>query len=268
MYRVLGRIRARTRSRRWVVLLYSCLLPLSLIFVLHVCAQTRTLFFSGLHRAKTLTIRRPHLILLVRRSRDVVRNTYVTPKLIRYNFTGRLGSSISPYRIQAVGLPARLPCLPCLPACLPARCLDCQPVSSAALVIGFPRFSQLFLKSFATLSTLFSRLSSYLSLFGARVVLSTASSAFLRALARVSGLLLRLRNNRSTNERLRPVDSLSSSLSFSCPLALSSAASIALFRCEGSLKRLKKLNCAFIVDYLGSCLNVSRERESRAKQPV
>lgn len=186
MYRVLGRIHARTRSRRWVVLLYGCLLPLSLSYscymYVHKHAHSCTLFFSGLHRAKTLTIRRPHLILLVRRSRDVVRNTYVTPKLIRYNFTGRLGSSISPYRIQAVGLPARLPCLPCLPACLPARCLDCQPVSSAALVIGFPRFSQLFLKSFATLSTLFSRLFSYLSLFGARMVLSTASSAFLRAL--------------------------------------------------------------------------------------
>lgn len=130
------------------------LLSLSLIFV-HMYARTCTLVHSfsplGLRRPKTLTIR-PHLILLVRRSRDVVRNTYVTPKLIRYNFTGRPRSSISPYRIQAVGLPARLPSA-CLP-CLPARCLDCQPVSSAALVIGFPRFSQLFLKSLATLPTI------------------------------------------------------------------------------------------------------------------
>lgn len=114
---------------------------------------------------------------------DVVRNTYVTPKLIRYNFTGRLRSSIYSHllRRRAVGLPVGLSVLP----------LPRLPTSQRRYplpVIGFPRFSQLFLKSHATLFFLGSCSSLSLSLLRPR-----------RALARVAS-----RNNRPANERQPP----------------------------------------------------------------
>lgn len=159
---------------------------------------------------------------------DVVRNTYVTPKLIRYNFTGRLRSSIYSLlllRRRAVGLPVGLSVLP----------LPRLPTSQRRYplpVIGFPRFSQLFLKSHATL------------FFPVLAPLSFDRVARSRVLPR--GTIGRRMRDGSA------VDSLSSD------------APIALFRCEGSLERLKKLNCAFIVDYLGSCLNVSRKQPAPA----
>lgn len=158
--------------------------PLSLIFVLHVCAQTRTFMHTLFLRFTPSQDAydpppAPYspCTEISRRGTEYLRDTETDSLQLYW-----------PPRLLHLPLPypgcrtASQAALPTLPACLPARCLDCQPVSSAALVIGFPRFSQLFLKSFATLSTLFSRLSSSLSLFGARVVLSTASSAFLRAL--------------------------------------------------------------------------------------
>lgn len=102
-----------------------------------------------------------------------------------------------------------------------------------SLVIGFPRFSQLFFKS---LATLFSRLALlFFSTACARVASRTTTGK-----GSVRGTIGR--------QVRAAVDSLLSD------------ASIALFRCEGSLKRLKKLNCAFIVNYLESCLNVSRKQ--------
>lgn len=162
----------------------------------------------------------------------VVRNTYVTPKLILYNFTGRFRSSIYYLllRRRVVGLPVGLS---------PSyRCSDCQPVSGVpAPVIGFPRFSQLFLKSHATL---FFSVLAPLSFFQSRrahVASGKAGSA-----------------RGTIDRRMRD----GSAVDF-----LSSDAPIALFRCGGSLERLKKLNCAFIVNYLGSCLNVSRKQPAR-----
>lgn len=75
---------------------------------------------------------------------DVVRNTYVTPKLIRYNFTGCLRSSIYSLflrRCRTAGWDLRLTAAPTAN----------QSAALPAPVIGFPRFSQLFLKSRATL---------------------------------------------------------------------------------------------------------------------
>lgn len=106
-----------------------------------------------------------------------------------------------------------------------------------APVIGFPRFSQLFLKSRTTL------------FFPVLAPLSFTPRARARCLEESR---LRSRNNRPSNERRRRRW-----------FSLSSDAPIALFRCEGSLERLKKLNCAFIVDYLGLCSNVSRKQPAR-----
>lgn len=122
----------------------------------HIYTHTHCALFSsvGSRRSK----RRPrlqscclHLILLVRVSRDVVRNTYVTPKLIRYNFTGRLHSFISlslpvPARLSdsQLGCLACLPCLPCLPcllACpLPRLPISQQPGSRNRIPKIFPTF--------------------------------------------------------------------------------------------------------------------------------
>lgn len=119
-----------------------------------------------------------------------------------------------------------------LPAWQPFRCPDCEPVSS--LVIGFPRFSQLFFKS---LAALFSRVGAPLFLDHVRARRSEDHDGEAGSVRGTIGRQVR-----------SAVDSLLSD------------ASIALFRCEGSSERLKKLNCAFIVNYLESCLNVSRKQ--------
>lgn len=158
---------------------------------------------------------------------DVVRNTYVTPKLIRYNFTGCLRSSIYSLflrRCRTAGWD------------LTAAPTANQSAALPAPVIGFPRFSQLFLKSCATL------------FFPVLAPLPFDCVPRARVASRKAG------SARGTIDRWMrgfAVDSLSSD------------APIALFRCEGSLERLKKLNCAFIVNYLGSCLNVSRKQPAR-----
>lgn len=74
---------------------------------------------------------------------DVIRNTYVTPKLIRYNFTDRLhllSPPSSPSR-RSAGWALRLTAAPTAN----------QSAALPAPIIGFPRFSQLFLKSHTTL---------------------------------------------------------------------------------------------------------------------
>lgn len=219
--------------------LHTTLPRLSLCFsfshsYVHACTRVRTAhtfacapFFSpSVHTNSRILSFTIHPRALFSLYGDVVRNTYVTPKLIRYNFTGRLRSSIYSLllRRRAVGLPVGLSVLP----------LPRLPTSQRRYplpVIGFPRFSQLFLKSRATL------------FFPVLAPLSFDRVARSRVLPRGT-----------IGQRMRDGSAVDS---------LSSDAAIALFRCEGSLERLKKLNCAFIVDYLGSCLNVSRKQPAR-----
>lgn len=158
--------------------------PVSLLFSQpRMCVRTiHPLFlFVGSHQLKILPLYDPAARALFSLYGNVVRNTYVTPKLIRYNFTGRLRSSIYYLllRRQVVGLPVG------------ARRLTAAPTAnqSAALpapVIGFPRFSQLFLKSHATL------------FFPALAPLSFNHVARARCLGESR---LRSRNNRPANER-------------------------------------------------------------------
>lgn len=96
-------------------------------------------------------------------SRDVVRNTHVTPKLIRATTLPAASLSLFPSFSSS-----------CQPGCafpLPRLRTSQHPRS---LVIGFSRFSQLFLKSLATLFSRFVHL--FLSTARAHRVASTTAT--------------------------------------------------------------------------------------------
>lgn len=215
-------------SLTWRTCVYTC----THLYIIHIFARTPFFLSLSVHtnsRYSLLRSNRPRFILLVReRGTEYLRDTetdslqlYWPPPLLH------LLLPLSSPGCRTAGWVLRLTAAPTAN----------QSAALPAPVIGFPRFSQLFLKSRATLFFPVLAPLSFDPIVRARVASRIADSA------------------RGTIGRWMKDDSAVDSLSSDAP--------IALFRCEGSLERLKKLNCAFIVDYLGSCLNVSRKQPAR-----